>query len=190
MNLFETGRWPSIYDKDALTKAIREIAADGPQFDSRFYELSISISRGGAACQGDVVALRGAVPVIDATGTPIVTDVDYEHWLIVGNTCDMNRDDELHSLVAPLRVVDTPVSADDAAMFRRYEYYKQFYVPPWPGAPDARHRFADFTQIVTIEKAAFQVDCAPVVARMQFPAWALLHACIVRFLARDDGRFD
>jgi hypothetical protein len=45
-------------------------------------------------------------------------------------------------------------------------------------------------QMVTIEKAAFRDDCARVVARLQFPAWALLHACIVRYLARDDGRFE
>jgi hypothetical protein len=190
MDLFETGRWPSIYDKEALAKAIREITTGGPHFDARFYELTITTSRGGPACQGDVVELRGAVPIIDASGEPIVTDIEYEHWLIVGNTCDMHREEELHSIVAPLRTVDTTVTPDEAKMFRRYEYYKQFYVPPWPNAPDARHRFADFTQLVTIEKAAFREDCARIVARLQFPAWALLHACIVRFLARDDGRFD
>jgi hypothetical protein len=59
----------------------------------------------------------------------------------------------------------------------------------WPDAEEPKHFLVDFMQIVTIEKAAFRDDCARVVARLQFPAWALLHACLVRCLARDDGRF-
>jgi hypothetical protein len=188
MQLFETGRWPSIYDSEGLAKSIRQIVDSGPEFDARFYQ--IGAFTGGFACQGDVVELRSGVPVIDADGNSVVTDAEFEHWLIVGNTCDMDRVDEPHSVIAPLIRVDTPITPEDLKLYRRYEYYKQFYVPPWPNGPDEKHRFADFMQLVTIEKAAFREDCARVVARLQFPAWALLHACIVRYLARDDGRFD
>jgi hypothetical protein len=187
MQLFETGRWPSIWDKETLSKTIREIVDAGAEFDARFYQLSLS--GGGFACQGDVVRLRGAVPLIDADGNAIVTDAQYDHWLIVGNTCDMDRVDEPHSLVAPLIALET-VSAEELQVLRRYEYYRQFYVPPWPNCPDRKHRLADFMQLVTIEKRAFRDDCACVVARLQHSAWALLHAFIVRFLARDDGRYD
>lgn len=188
MHTFETGRWPAIYDKESLATAIRHIVDAGPEFDSRFYQLGVSV--GGAACQGDVVELRGPAPLIDGGGNAVVTDVEFDHWLVLGNTCDMDRVDEPRSLVAPLVRLLAPISPDHLSVLRRYEYYKQFYVPPWPGAPDQDHRLADFMQLVTIEKAAFRPDCARVVARLQFPAWALLHACIVRYLARDDGRFD
>jgi hypothetical protein len=188
MQLFETGRWPSIYDSESLAKSIRLIVQAGPEFDARFYQLGAFT--GGVACQGDVVRLRGAVPLIDAEGNAVVSDAEFEHWLIVGNTCDIERVEEPHSLIAPLVRIDTLVSHEDVSRFRRYEYYKQFYVPPWPNGPDQKHRFADFMQMVTIEKAAFRHACAPVVARLQFPAWALLHACLIRYLGRDDGRFD
>lgn len=188
MQLFETGRWPSIYDKESLATAIRQIIDAGPEFDSRFYQLGLSA--GGVACQGDVVQLRGPAPLIDADGQAVVTDVEFDHWLILGNTCDMDRVDEPRSLIAPLVVVDEPISVERMGVLRRYEYYKQFYVPPWPNDQDRKHRLADFMQLVTIEKAAFRDDCARVVARLQLPAWALLHACVVRYLARDDGRFD
>jgi hypothetical protein len=128
MQLFETGRWPSIYDNESLAKSIRQIVEAGPDFDARFYQLGAFT--GGFACQGDVVQLRGAVPVIDEDGAPIVTEASFDHWLIVGNTCDMERVDERHSVIVPLVRVDTPVTVEELKRYRRYEYYKQFYVPP------------------------------------------------------------
>jgi len=110
--------------------------------------------------------------------------------MIVGNTCDMYRDDEPRSLIAPLVSLADPVPDEQLYALRRYEYSRQFYVPPWPDAKPSRHHLVDFMQLVTIEKAAFRDDCARSVARLQFPAWALLHTCLVRYLARDDGRFD
>lgn len=188
MQLFETGRWPSIADRDDLTQVISRILNAGAEFEARFFQTGDFV--GGFACQGDVVQLKSAAPCIDATGTAIVTDATYEHWMIVGNTCDMYRDDETRSLIAPLVTLADPVAEDHLRALRQYEYSRQFYVPPWPQAAIAQHQLVDFMQLVTIEKAAFRDDCARVVARLQFPAWALLHACLVRFLARDDGRFD
>jgi hypothetical protein len=188
MRLFETGRWPSIADRDDLKQVISEILDAGPEFDARFYQTEAFV--GGFACQGDIVRLTSAAPCIDPDGNAIVTDATFDHWMIVGNTCDMHRDDEPRSLIAPLVGLAEPVPDEQLHTLRRYEYSRQFYVPPWPGAEPQRHHLVDFMQLVTIEIAAFREDCACVVARLQFPAWALLHACLVRYLARDDGRFD
>ena len=42
---------------------------------------------------------------------------------------------------------------------------------------------------MTVHKSVFP-EHARVVARMQYAAWVLLHSCLVRFLARDDGRHE
>jgi hypothetical protein len=102
----------------------------------------------------------------------------------------MDRADEVRSMIAPLVALAEPVPDEQLRALRRYEYSRQFYVPAWPDAAQPKNHLVDFMKIVTIEKAAFREDCARVVARLQFPAWALLHACLVRYLARDDGRFD
>lgn len=188
MRLFETGRWPSIADRDDLNDVIGSILDAGPSFDARFYQTGTLV--GGPACQGDIVQLSSAAPFIDASGDAIITDVTFEHWMILGNTCDMSRQDEARSHIAPLIALAEPIPDNKLQALRRYEYSRQFYVPAWPDAKPAKHHLVDFMQIVTIEKAAFQADCARVLARLEFPAWALLHACLVRFLARDDGRFD
>ena len=188
MQLFDTGRWPSIADRDDLKDVISKILDSGPEFDARFYQTGAFV--GGFACEGDIVKLESAAPCIDASGNAIVTDVTFDYWMIIGNTCDMHRDDELRSQIAPLVALAEPVPDEQLRALRRYEYSRQFYVPAWPDAEEPNHYLVDFMQIVTIEKAAFRDDCARVVARLQFPAWALLHTCLVRYLARDDGRFD
>jgi hypothetical protein len=188
MRLFETGRWPSVVDAETLSSAITSIVNAGTEFDKRFYQ--DDLSKGGIACQGDVVQLRAASPMLDEDGRPIVTDTEFDQWLIVGNTCDIDREEEHYSLIAPLIYIRREVTGDELRAFRRYEYCKRFYIPPWPNGSNESHHFADFMQLVTIDKAAFRPDCARVVARLEFPAWALLNACIVRFLARGDGRFD
>jgi hypothetical protein len=43
---------------------------------------------------------------------------------------------------------------------------------------------------VPLHRAALRGDDTHVVARMSRLGWVLLHSCLVRFLARDDGRFD
>jgi hypothetical protein len=186
---FEAGRWPSIHDAESLTTAIRKIVDAGPEFEARFYELG-GFEKGGFACQGDIVELRAPLPFLDEVGQPAALDAEYDHWMIVGNTCDMHRPDVPWSQVVPLVRIAQEFAPNDLARFKRYEYFKSFYVPPWPGAPDQSHRFADFVQMATIDKRALRDGVAKVIARMQFPAWALLHASIVRFLARDDGRYD
>jgi hypothetical protein len=51
---------------------------------------------------------------------------------------------------------------------------------------------ADLLMPVAIDKRAFAEPERPatVQARLSRAAWILLNACLVRFLARDDGRYD
>jgi hypothetical protein len=188
VTLFESGRWPSIYDAESLRAGINAILGS-EQFDARFFvlgDLSDPI-----LCQGDIVELDAAAPLLDEDGQPIVTDATFSHWLVIGNTCDFDRGADVPTTqIAPLVVIEEELSRDEVGLLRRYEYFRNFYVPPWPGCRDQKHRLAELVHPVAIDRRAFRADCARVVARMQFPAWALFHACLVRFLARDDGRFD
>jgi hypothetical protein len=187
MLLFETGRWPSVWNLADLDRAIKGIVEAGPEFEARFFQHGEL--RGGPVCQGDIVELRSSLPLINAAGDVSASDEEYEHWLVLGNTCDMERSDVAHSIIAPL-VPIINATADQLLILRRYSYYRQFYVPPWRDDAQQAHRVARFVNPVTIEKQAFREDCARIVARLDFGAWALLHACLVRFLARDDGRHD
>lgn len=187
MRLFDTGRWPALVDAATVAANIRSITEAGPDFEAHFYETVPSTDL--YACQGDVVELTTEAPYIDEEGNA-ATAGEFDYWLIIGNTCDMQREDETRSLVAPLVGIKKEVTPDELDTLRKYKYCKKFYVPPWKHDLQPQHHFADFMQLATIHRAAFRADCARVVARLRFPAWALLHVCIVRFLARDDGRFD
>jgi hypothetical protein len=91
-------------------------------FDARFYQTGAFV--GGFACQGDIVRLTSAAPCIDAAGNAIVTDVTFDHWMILGNTCDMDRADELRSQIAPLVALADPVPDEHLRALRRYAQFK------------------------------------------------------------------
>lgn len=186
MRLLEDGRWPPIADGDELRAAVSSILGSA-SFDKTFYQQDVS--RGGIACQGDVFQLTCSVPFLDSAGNAVVDEAAYDHWMILGNTCDIEREEVLLTIIAPLVPLRTALSAEENRALRRYEYAKRFFVPAWPGDPASVDSVVDFMQIASLEKTAFTSN-ARVVARLQFPAWALLHACLVRFLARGDGRFD
>jgi hypothetical protein len=73
---------------------------------------------------------------------------------------------------------------------RRYTQARKFYVPPWSAAAERHLHIADLLLPVAIDKRVFQGRDATLQARMGRGAWVLLNACLVRFLARDDGRYD
>lgn len=185
MTVGPEGRWPPIYDADGLAAVIRELAK-ADDFEARFWFLSFDASE---VCQGDVIYLPSAVPLLDERGEPVATD-ECEHWLAIGNSCDFDRkvEDEPFTQIVPLVDFGPEVERGAQADFRSYRYARRFYVPPWPGG-EGHHRLADFMRPAAIHKEAFP-ETAISVARMQYPAWVLLHSCLVRFLCRDDGRFD
>ena len=57
------------------------------------------------------------------------------------------------------------------------------------GREEEKTFLADFLMPVTIHKQAV-FDHTTLVARLDFHSWLLLNSCLVRFQARDDGRFD
>jgi hypothetical protein len=180
------GRWPPIYDAEGLRDVILELAR-AEDIEARFWDLRPRDD----VYQGDVVQLTAPLPYLDETGAAFATEEDYDHWLVIGNTCDFARslEDVTWTQLVPLIDLGVGLSERDVANLRSYHAARKFYVPPWPGAEANRHHVADFTRPVPIHKAAFETH-ARVVARVDYPAWVLLHSCLVRFLCRDDGRFD
>lgn len=182
-------RWPiTAYDVDDLSDQIKKLCASD-RFPQDFY-IPVAGPQPGLQ-QGDIVALRSGVPVIWKDGTPAVID-DAVHWIVVGNTCDFNGNPrkvkftQLSPLI-DLEGKDLPVSMDD---LKTYRASRTFYVPPWPKSGRDNGFIADLERIVSLHVDAVDNAHASRIASLSFQGWVLFHCCIVRFLARDDGRYD
>lgn len=177
-------RWSTAYDAEDLKRMIVEIAGRS-DLTSGFYHL---LSEGGRLCQGDVLRLRSPVPAVDETGEPVgLGEVDY--WLVIGNTCDFDREEVAWAQVAPIGVISEGLNPEYLRDFRSFRLNRVFYIPNWEGPEGDRAYYADFLRPVAMHKQAV-LEKAEVVARMSRAGWALLHCCLIRFMARDDGRFD
>lgn len=172
-------RIPTVYDADGLDKQIETLALR--LRGDHFFELT---KFDPEPCQGDVLMLDAPVPVLDESGTPVEDDAA-RFWMVLSNTCDFARDNVLWSQIVPLE--EAPRDAAAIAKHAAYKHSRRFLVPPWPG--QERSFVADLLRPVTIDKRAIGTT-AQIVGRMTEPAWILLHSCLVRFLARSDGRFD
>ena len=182
-----TERWPPIYDADDLAATIAKVA--GTHASSSLYG---AISRNPPICQGDVVELPAGLPVLDEGGEPLVLEPAFPLWLVIGNTCDFARarTEVQWTQVVPVYQAQPldEVRPEVLTAFSSYQYSRRFFLPPWPGAE--RHlRYADFLTPVGVDKEAMTTR-ARVVARLTREGWILLHSCLIRFLCRDDGRFD
>lgn len=185
-------RWPPTYDEESLLRQIRDLVDSG-RLLKEFYDSGREFDD---VCQGDILHLPTSVPLLGPDGQPGIHD-DIDHWMVVGNTCDFERPTvgpwltsvEWTQLVP---IVDMGADLEDYQLeaLARYQYARRFYVPPWPNAPAGHHHVADFLRPVALHKAAFASSSAVVVARLTRLSWFLFHSCIVRFLARDDGRED
>jgi len=171
--------WNAVYDEEDLESQIRRLALS--DLEGTFYELQ---SDDPAVFQGDVIDLEQGAPVIDENREAAVVG-DYRFWLVIGNTCDLDRQisDVKWSQVVP---IETPpdLRAQDVRNLRSYKAIRTFYLPPWPG--DDVHRWANLVLPVSIHKEALR-RCKRV-ARLSYAGWVLLHSCLVRFLARRDRR--
>lgn len=108
------------------------------------------------------------MPYISAHGLAEVSDPP-PFWLVLGNTCDFDRPlrEVAFTQLAPIwnLAEEEPVPAQGLAALSQYTIFTRFYLSPWESA----------------------VSNMTLISR---EGWLLFHACLVRFLARDDGRND
>lgn len=175
--------WPPVYDENWLAETILEMVRDLNPAD--FFASRAE----PPVCQGDVFRLKSMVPQISAEGKPIA-EGETEYWLVIGNTCDFDRtyDDVPFTQVVPIEDCGDSVRPEYITSLRRYEAARAFYLPPWNPDFSSKVLIADFLQPVTLDKKALQA-VATFEAGMTQRAWALLHACLIRFLCRGDRRF-
>lgn len=180
--------WPPIYDAEDLATTIKRLV-ESNRLVANFFDHAPN--NGGSPYQGDIIQLRSGVPLIDRDGQPSVIG-DHCYWMVIGNTCDIAREmtDVTWSQIVPLVYVgaDSDLSMEELAALRAYRYSRRFYVPHWSTLTQGCHHVADFLRPAPIHKNALR-DVARVEARLNRYSWILLHSCLVRFLARDDGRF-
>jgi hypothetical protein len=189
-------RWPPVYDADDLVREIKRLT-EHADVATAFYEWrrDNSVNVPGDVCQGDIVELVSEVPIILEDGQPATMDHPDRVWLVVGNTCDFERklDDVRWTQLVPIMSVGAAadLSQTQLAAARKYTQARAFYVPPWTRSVEKDVHIADLLRPVGVDKRALQGP-APLGlphARMSRAAWILLNACLVRFLARDDGRY-
>lgn len=172
-------RWPVVYDFDELQGQIKTLIDRG--LDGFYNETPDAES----LFQGDIVELAMEFPFIDEEGN--VAAYDSDKWLILGNTCDMTRDDLIYTNIIPLEQLDSDTPANLLIQLKRFQSYKKIYLPDSTGA--SRGYVADFTEICSINKK-FLSENATKINELEYPSWVLFHSCIVRYFARDDGRKD
>jgi len=177
-------RWPPVYDASSLADLIDELVSRDDS--SGFYD---AVRSDPKVCQGDVILLDTGIPLIAENGEPIADDAA-EYWLVVGNTCDFERDRETARWTQLVPIIDlgTDLNSEKLTSIRRYRTSRAFFVPPWKREVEPCFFVADFLRPVAADKAAFD-EAARVEARLTHPGWILLHSCLVRFLCRDDRRF-
>lgn len=181
-------RWPPAYDAEELADSISKLVASADQ-SSGFYETHGQFANPDF-CQGDILAFNSELPLIHSDGEPGLYE-KFEYWLLIGNTCDIARtiEDVKHTQIVPLFNLGSSDQINPQALdaLKKYQCSRQFYIPPWDSNMNDLY-CADFTMPVTIHKQAL-FDLTQVVGSFTQIAWFLLNACLVRFLARDDGRY-
>jgi hypothetical protein len=179
-------RWPPVYDADELQRVIRELSSR--EGLAKHVYAALSPSPSPSFFQGDVVALEADLPLLDEGAKPAVEE-GVGHWMVLGNSCDLARtqQDVPSTQLLPIRQLTQGTTKERLAVLTGYRVSRQFHLPDWEGK--GRLFYADYLSPVTIDRRGL-VAKARLVARMSCLGWMLLHACTVRFLCRDDGRFD
>jgi hypothetical protein len=189
-------RWPPVYDAEDLVREIKKLT-EHTDVAEAFYEWrrDRSTTVPEDVCQGDVIELVSDVPVILEDGQPGTMDHPERFWLVIGNTCDFDRHlkDVRWTQLVPIVAlgVTSHLSRTDVAAARKYTQARSFHVPSWSHTLEQHVHVADLLRPVGIDKRVLQGPNAVglVHARLSRAAWILLNACLVRFLARDDGRY-
>ncbi|WP_310600578.1 hypothetical protein [Desulfobulbus sp.] len=185
-NLGCDGRWPPIYDFDGLGEEIKGLVSSKEIFNFFFFERNLE----PILCQGDILKFAGQFPFVDELGNIKLLEEEYDYWMILGNTCDLQRDisSPHYSHITPIIPLTTDTPGQIISKLQSYSTYKKFYIPSWGGGM-AQGFYIDFTLICSIDKKCLSTF-TELVARLTMKSWLLLHSCLVRYLARDDGRHD
>jgi hypothetical protein len=190
-------RWPPVYDADSLVSEINRLTGDERlEREFFFWRRDRSAAEPQDICQGDIITLQSDVPVLLADGQPAGLAHPGGSWLVIGNTCDFDRSltDARWTQLVPILDLGPIAEATSTELnaARRYTQSRRFYLPPWSLAAEVQLHTADFLRPVAVDKRALNGTgkVATLEARMSRAAWVLLNACLVRFLARDDGRYD
>jgi hypothetical protein len=178
-------RWPPIYDVETLAATIKHAAETVRA--TGFWDPEAS-ALGDPWAQGDLVELRTDLPMVDDEGVAVAVEREEPWWLLLGNSCDLTRTlaDAPHTVIAPVRRL--PDAPEHRAHLQAQKFARTMWVPEWQGGPDGLF-VCDLTRPVTLDRRGLQ-GAARRLARASRAGWVVLHACVVRFLARDDGRFD
>lgn len=182
-------RWDPVYDAEGLTREIARLAIGFQREDFAFFDLTMG---GGPYCQGDIVELGQPVPCIDEDGVAAAREAPSPFWMLVGNSCDHHRSLTEVEWTQAVPLEARPRASAAPSIIREmseYKHARKFLVPTWPGSAHANNIYvADFLRMVSVHRGALKETMLH--ARMSEAAWYLLHACIIRFLARGDGRMD
>ncbi len=176
-------RWPPVYDEEELEETIKKLSEDGP---GRWMFGLVQ----GSVFQGDIVSMQSKLPFINADGQATAVNAT-NLWLVVGNTCDLARNEQQVPNTGIVPIISFPIEEvkNRLPAINRYQTVRQFLVPAWNDQDGKTIMLADLTQICSVKKAAL-LNVGNVQARLNFQGWLLLHSCLVRFLARSDGRHD
>lgn len=179
----EEKRWPPIYDRSDLELTIKKLAISEKKSDLFYMPCPQN-----DIFQGDIISFPNEFffPFIDENGE-LSAQEDIEYWVVFGNTCDIARDISTlpYTNISPLEKLPSDAPKEILKSMSNYQNYKTFYFPQFV---DDGHYYIDFTKLCTISKANF--DSAIKIRELRYSSWILFHSCIVRYLARDDGRND
>lgn len=188
-------RWPPVYDAEDLKREIERLSRHPELAATTFYgwRRDRAIEAPSDICQGDVVRLEANLPFLGENGEPMIEDEPTRYWLVIGNSCDLDRslEDVPWTHLAPiLLVAEDEVNPGEREALKRYAIVKRFHVPPWSEESRDTLPIVDLLRIIPVHRGVFVSSKAIVEARLSRGSWMMLNACLVRFLARDDGRFD
>ncbi len=133
------------------------------------------------------------VPVILEDGQPATVDHPDRHWLVTGNSCDLDRklEDVRWTQLVPVMSLGTTtdLTLTQISAARNYTQSRSFFVPPWSAAVEQHVHVANLLRPVGVDKRALKgtVPKGIVLARVSRAAWILLNACLVRFSLATTG---
>ncbi len=180
-------RWPTIYDFEQLQSQIKEVVKSN--YIRGFYSLTPKTQE---LYQGDIIYIDKKFLYINGDGEYNAENYT-NYWIVLGNTCDISRniDDVPFTNIIPIIEFEDSVPINILDGIKNFQNYKSMYIPPFI-QEDEKNYFIDFTKILTISKEYFLNKEIKLIKKKEltYSSWILFHACLVRYLARDDGRND